>query len=136
MRQSITSEILRASLAMFGVVALAQLLVTPATAAVRRCEANITHVGTSKASELDARRNALTAWSSAANVLGTPYALWRLASDPSIVCTRGAASEHLCTASAKPCALIQNPNNPPPVNRVVPGSAPIAPIAPVVKSAS
>jgi hypothetical protein len=98
-------------------LALAALLaagaVTPALAAVKVCVSELTHVGTDRVSEQTARRKAMTGWTTAATSIGVRFALWQLSDRHILSCIREPVSGYVCTAKAKPCAILQNPNSRP-----------------------
>lgn len=105
--------VVRARFALVATV-LAALLPSagPASAAVRHCASKIVAVAEAPGPETNVRRQAVEAWASEARRLGEAYTSWRLAVDRSVLCEK-AGQGYRCRASATPCGISNNPNQPP-----------------------
>lgn len=78
-------------------------------AAVRVCLPVVAGAERSGASETEARRKALEAWSGVARTAGEGFTQWRTANAKSVVCRRSGVREFVCAARAAPCRISQVP---------------------------
>ena len=99
-------------------------LLTPATAAVRRCGDFIATAGEDRVSERAAKQKAMTLWIAAASKRGPAFTAWRLAIDKSLSCMKLPDGMHRCQVLARPCGVSQVPEALPP------GTTPVAPAVP------
>ncbi len=106
-----------------GLLAVLAIL-TPATAAVRRCGDFIATAGEDRVSENAAKQKAMTLWVEAAGQHGPAFTAWRLAIDKSLSCSKLADGMYRCQVLARPCGVTQVPDALPP------GTAPALPAAP------
>ena len=95
----------------------------PTHAATRVCGDFIAGSGEDRQSEMVAKQQALTAWTSAAAKLGPAFTLWRNAAQKSLACTSGAAGWK-CAANARPCGVAQVPGTMPPGTHIPKSPAP------------
>jgi hypothetical protein len=86
-------------------------LTLPAAAAVRTCVAPQTSGVVSGATEPEARRKAMAAWTAKARAIGQGYAAWSLAVNKALKCAPAAAgkSGFVCFALGAPCTIRQAP---------------------------
>jgi hypothetical protein len=96
-----------------GVTALAMMLAaceTPASAAVRLCEASVSSGQVAADKEMDARKGALDAWKAKARQHGEQYTSWRLAGDKFLECLPRKEGGFECIAKGAPCTIEQAPD--------------------------
>lgn len=98
-----------------------------ALSATRPCFDVIITFGTDPATEPEARKKALLAWSKEAAKHGEAFTSWRLAWQKTIECGRMPQGGFQCRAVGKPCGISNVPGNLPPgtipVQRPKPGAA-------------
>lgn len=107
--------------------------IAPGEAAVRFCKEPVAGETIQDASEKAARKRALETWTAKAKVL-LPNAIWRLAAERSITCTRIKPGLHECSARGRPCTIRQVPSpggvplkRPPPHPPQLPPQVPVLP---------
>jgi hypothetical protein len=83
----------------------------PAHAAVRVCVAPQTSGIVAAATEAEAKRKALAAWSLKAKAFGEGYAAWTLAANRALKCAPAQAGKggFVCFALGSPCTIRQAP---------------------------
>ena len=104
----------------------ALLAVAPlaAVAASRPCLDVIITFGTDPASELEARKKALAAWTAEARKHGEAFTAWRLAWQKTLECGRMPQGGFQCRAVGRPCGISNVPGNLPPGSTPVPRPKP------------
>lgn len=81
----------------------------PASAAVLLCEKPVLGDLVEAATELDARKAAISSWTKKIAHLGEPYSSWRLARAKRYECAPLASGKWTCAAFAAPCTIRQKP---------------------------
>lgn len=104
-----------AGLAFSIALSLAALTGLPAHAAVRTCTARLTSIAAKDATELGAKKKAITDWMLKATAAGIQGPTWRLAAERRLICQSApgsganAALVFECIAVGHACSITQNP---------------------------
>jgi hypothetical protein len=99
-------------------VSLAAVLGMPAHAAVRTCTARLTSIAAKDATELGAKKKAITDWLLKATGAGIKGPTWRLAAQRRLICqpvpgaSASTAPVFECRAVGHACSVTQNPEKP------------------------
>ena len=88
--------------------------VPDARAAVRVCRPAVSGVVGEAKTEQEAKRLALASWVARAGQYGADYASWRMANNKRLACRAASNGVMRCQATARPCAISQNPRLPRP----------------------
>lgn len=100
--------------ASFTLLMMVGTLADQAQGAVRKCLPAVRAEGTDAASEAGARRKAIEGWLAAAAAQGNEFTRFALSAERKIDCRRIEAGPYVCSVSAMPCAVLQNPDLLPP----------------------
>jgi hypothetical protein len=92
-----------------AVVATVWMVPIEARAAVGVCKPSHAGEVAEDKSELQAKKRALESWVARASQYGKPYALWGIAANRRLECTRTDSGLFRCTAVGHPCTIRQVP---------------------------
>ena len=101
---------MRLRLFLMAAVSTAFVWGEPAAAAVRLCKEPVSSGLVVRPTELEARKEAMTAWKAKATEFGEPYAGWGVALDRLFQCLPHKDGGFECVATGRPCTIEQAPD--------------------------